>query len=59
MKSNSNGRQIAIAKRGKPVARLVPLAEELPDIFGRMKGTGEIPGDMGARHKSGDSGNAT
>jgi antitoxin (DNA-binding transcriptional repressor) of toxin-antitoxin stability system len=33
-------------KRGKPVARLVPLAAELPDIFGRMKGTVEILGDI-------------
>jgi prevent-host-death family protein len=39
-------RQIVITKRGKPVARLVPLAEDLPDIFGRMKGTGEILGDI-------------
>jgi|HubBroStandDraft_1064217.scaffolds.fasta_scaffold05299_10 prevent-host-death family protein len=38
--------QLVITKRGKPVARLVPLAEELPDIFGRMKGTGEILGDI-------------
>lgn len=38
--------QIVITKRGKPVARLVPLADELPDIFGRMKGTGEILGDI-------------
>jgi prevent-host-death family protein len=39
-------RQIVITKRGKPVARLAPLTEELPDIFGRMKGTGEILGDI-------------
>jgi prevent-host-death family protein len=39
-------RQIVITKRGKPVARLVPMIEELPDIFGRMKGTGEILGDI-------------
>jgi len=39
-------RQVIITKRGKPVARLVPLSEELPDIFGRMKGTGEILGDI-------------
>jgi prevent-host-death family protein len=39
-------RQIVITKRGKPVARLVPLAAELPDIFGRMKGTVEILGDI-------------
>ena len=39
-------RQVVITKRGKPVARLAPLTEELPDIFGRMKGTGEILGDI-------------
>ena len=39
-------RQIVITKRGKPVARLVPVAEDLPDIFGRMKGTIEILGDI-------------
>jgi prevent-host-death family protein len=39
-------RQLVITKRGKPVARLVPVTEELPDIFGRMKGTGEILGDI-------------
>jgi len=39
-------RQIVITKRGKPVARLAPLAEDMPDIFGRMKGTVEILGDI-------------
>ena len=39
-------RQIVITKRGKPVARLAPLVEDPPDIFGRMKGTGEILGDI-------------
>jgi prevent-host-death family protein len=39
-------RQVIITKRGKPVARLAPLVEELPQIFGRMKGTGEILGDI-------------
>ena len=39
-------REIIITKRGKPVARLLPLAAESPEIFGRMKGTGEILGDI-------------
>ena len=39
-------RQIIITKRGKPVARLLPLAVDMPDIFGRMKGTVEILGDI-------------
>jgi prevent-host-death family protein len=38
--------QIVITKRGKPVARLGPVTEEPPDIFGRMKGTVEILGDI-------------
>jgi len=39
-------RQITITKRGRPVARLMPLAADMPDIFGRMKGTVEILGDI-------------
>lgn len=37
---------IVITKRGKPVARLVPLDEEIPSIFGRMRGTVTIHGDI-------------
>jgi prevent-host-death family protein len=39
-------KEIVITKRGKPVARLVPVEEVVPDIFGRMKGTIEILGDV-------------
>ena len=39
-------RPIVITKRGKPVARLVPVEEETPSIFGRMKGTVTIHGDI-------------
>ncbi len=39
-------RPIVITKRGKPVARLVPMEEELPSIFGRMRGTVTIHGDI-------------
>ena len=39
-------RELIITKRGKPVARVLPLAPEIPDIFGRMRGTGEILGDI-------------
>lgn len=46
MRSNCNAAQIVITKRGKPVARLMPLAADMPDIFGRMKGTVEILGDI-------------
>jgi len=41
-------REIIITKRGKPVARLLPLAAEMPDIFGRMRGIlGDIVGPTG------------
>jgi hypothetical protein len=33
-------------QRGKPVARLVPVDEEMPSIFGRMRGTVTIHGDI-------------
>jgi len=39
--------EIVVTKRGKPVARLVPIEEEKkPQLFGRMKGTGVILGDI-------------
>jgi prevent-host-death family protein len=39
---------VVIAKRGKPVAKLVPLEKEKDDIFGLLKGKGkiEIKGDI-------------
>jgi prevent-host-death family protein len=39
-------RPIVITKRGKPVAKLVPVEEEVPSIFGRLKGTVTIHGDI-------------
>ena len=39
-------REILITKRGKPVARLVPVEGAAPEIFGRMKGSGIILGDI-------------
>lgn len=39
-------RPIVITKRGKPIARLVPLDEEIPSIIGRMRGTVTIHGDI-------------
>jgi prevent-host-death family protein len=39
--------EIIVTKRGKPVARLVPIEEEKKlQLFGRMKGTGVILGDI-------------
>ena len=39
---------VVITKRGKPVAKLVPVEKERDDIFGFMKGKGtvEIKGDI-------------
>jgi prevent-host-death family protein len=39
---------VVITKRGKPVAKLVPVEQEKDDIFGfyRGKGTVEIKGDI-------------
>jgi prevent-host-death family protein len=38
--------EIVITKRGKPVAKLVPFEDKRPDIFGYMKGTVTILGDI-------------
>ena len=37
---------VVITKRGKPVAMLVPVAENPDPIFGFMKGKGKITGDI-------------
>jgi prevent-host-death family protein len=37
---------IVITKRGKPVAKLVPIEEEKDDFLGRLKGVIEIVGDI-------------
>ena len=37
---------IIITKRGKPVAKLVPVEEEPMDLFGYMAGTAKICGDI-------------
>ena len=39
-------KEILITKRGRPVARLVPADETQAPLFGRMKGTIEICGDI-------------
>jgi prevent-host-death family protein len=40
-------RPIIITKRGKPVAKLVPVEEQAPiDLFGYMAGTAKICGDI-------------
>jgi prevent-host-death family protein len=44
----SKRESVLITKRGKPVAKLVPVEKEKDDIFGFMKGKGtvEIKGDI-------------
>ena len=37
---------IIITKRGKPVAKLVPMEEQAIDLFGYMAGTAKICGDI-------------
>ena len=39
---------LVITKCGKPVARVVPIEDEVPppSVFGHMKGTGEIVGNL-------------
>jgi prevent-host-death family protein len=39
-------KEIVITKRGRPVARLVPVEERAPTLFGRMKGSGKILSDI-------------
>jgi prevent-host-death family protein len=41
------GKEIVITKRGKPVAKLVPVGKaKRPPLFGCMKGTIEYMGDV-------------
>jgi prevent-host-death family protein len=42
----SKRQAVVITKRGKPVAKLVPVEEEKDDIFGFMKGMGKVTGDV-------------
>jgi prevent-host-death family protein len=40
------GKEYVITKRGKKVARLVRMDEKPEKLFGRMKGTVQIHGDI-------------
>jgi prevent-host-death family protein len=42
----SKRQAVLITKRGKPVAKLVPVEKEKDDIFNFMKGKGSIVGDV-------------
>jgi prevent-host-death family protein len=37
---------VVITKRGKPVAKLVPVDTQADDIFGFLRGKGKIIGDV-------------
>ena len=37
---------VVITKRGKPVAKLVPVDSKTDDIYGFLKGKGKILGDI-------------
>ena len=39
-------KEIIVTKRGKPVARLVPVKGAKPQIFGRLAGTARTLGDI-------------
>jgi prevent-host-death family protein len=39
-------RPIVITKRGKPIAKLMPVENEAIDLFGRMAGSIKICGDI-------------
>jgi prevent-host-death family protein len=42
-----NKRQaVVITKRGKPVAKLVPIEKQEDNIFGFLKGKGKVTGDV-------------
>jgi prevent-host-death family protein len=42
----SRRESVLITKRGKPVAKLVPVEQEKDNIFGFLKGEGRIVGDI-------------
>jgi prevent-host-death family protein len=43
---NQKHKTFVITKHGKPVAKLVPCDEDIPELFGAMEGTGLICGDI-------------
>ena len=44
---NANGGELIITKRGKPMAKLVPVAQEKKEsIFGALRGLATIHGDI-------------
>lgn len=45
-KVNKQQRSIVITKHGKPIAKLVPYAQESKPMYGVLKGTVTIKGDI-------------
>jgi prevent-host-death family protein len=43
---NATGEPVVITKRGKPVAKIVPVRSKKPDLFGFMAGQFEIVGNI-------------
>jgi len=39
-------KEIIITKRGRAVARLLPADEQTPPVFGRMKDSAKVIGDL-------------
>jgi prevent-host-death family protein len=39
-------REIVITKHGKPIVKLVPYEDEIPSLYGCMKGRAKILGDI-------------
>ena len=44
----STRRPLVITKRGKPVAKLVPIDEPKDEFIGRLKGVFEVVGELDA-----------
>ena len=44
----STKRSLVITKRGKPVAKLVPIEEPEDDFIGSLRGVFEVVGDLDA-----------
>ncbi len=43
---NKKRQTVLVTKRGKPVAKIIPIQTERKNIFGCMKGTATIKGDL-------------
>lgn len=43
---NATGEPVIITKRGRPVAKVVPIASKKQDLFGFMAGEFKIAGDI-------------